>query len=67
MDMRNLNADETANLRCRIKDLERELAELCNCWELNLDSIEEEGSLDESQVKWSRLWIKEAREKWLKK
>jgi hypothetical protein len=62
-DLTNLNADEIANMRCRIVDLEKEVKHLCNWFESRLDSLEEDCPLDEQDVRLSRMWIAEAREK----
>jgi hypothetical protein len=56
-----LTPDESGNLHCRIKDLERELKWACHFWETDLDSFEER-SLDAESVQNSRQMIKQTRE-----
>jgi len=64
MDMTNLNADDTAALRCHIKDLEIQLYWSLRMWSATLDQLEELAP-DDKGVRLSRDVIKETREKWL--
>lgn len=66
MEITNLNADETANLHCRIKDLENELKWSLEMWSGDLDQLEEFDPKNEG-ARWSREVIKETRGKWLSK